>query len=160
MTSSPTEPPVADAPRLALTTAALLEQGRALDGLSRLLTAGALILLLLLAFFGDQMPFAPVAFLAAALALTALLGLAELYFAFRAGFDAALFRQLAASPAPAGLEVLDASLAQLGLRPAAATSRPIEDRIRGAQGLLRRQALCLALQLATIIVAAGILALE
>jgi hypothetical protein len=160
MTSSPTKPLTAEATALTMATAALLEQGRALDGLSRLLTAGAVMLLLLLAFFADQMPFRPSALLAAALALTALLGLAELYFAFRVGFDAALFRQLAADPAPNGLEALDASLAALGLRPATAHSRPLEERIRGARKVLRRQALCLALQLATIIITATILALE
>jgi hypothetical protein len=145
---------------LAATTAALLEQGRRLDGLSRLLTAGAAILLLLLAFFAEQMPPGPSTLLAAALALIILFGLAELYLAFRVGFDATLFRQLAADPTPTGLEALDASLAELGLRPAAVGARPIGDRIRGARKLLRRQALCLALQLATIIVAVVFLALE
>jgi hypothetical protein len=165
MTASPTKLPAAEGAALMLTTAALLEQGRALNGLSRFLTAGALMLLLLLAFFASQMPFGPSAMMAVALALTALLGLAELYFAFRVGFDAALFRRLATEPGPAGLEALDASLEELGLRPAAAGARPIgarpiDDRIRGARKLLRRQALCLALQLATIIVAAAFLALR
>ena len=160
MTAAPTKPPVAEGAALMMTTAALLEQGRTLDGLSRLLTAGAVMLLLLLAFFGDQMPFERSALLAAALALAALLGLAQLYFAFRVGFDAALFRRLATDPTPTGLEALDAGLEELGLRPATAGARPIGDRIRGARRLLRRQALCLTLQLATIIVAAGVLALE
>jgi hypothetical protein len=160
MTVAPTKPPVAEGAALMLTTAALLEQGRTLDGLSRLLTAGAVTLLLLLALFADQMLSNLSGPLAVALALAALLGLAQLYFAFRVGFDAALFRQLATEPGPTGLEALDASLAELGLRPAAAGSRPLAERIRGARRLLRRQALCLALQLATIIVAAVFLALE
>jgi hypothetical protein len=157
---APTKPPSAGDAALMTTTAALLEQGRALDRLSRLLTAAAVVLLLLLALFADQTPPDLSGPLAMALALTALLGLAELYFAFRVGFDAALFRQLAADPTPTGLETLDASLAELGLRPATAGSRPLAERIRGARKLLRRQALCLALQLATLVVAAGLLALQ
>jgi hypothetical protein len=159
MTISPTKPTAPDGPALMITTAALLEQGRALDGLSRLLTAGAVILLLLLAPFVDQMP-PETSELAGALALAVLLGLAELYFAFRVGFDAALFRQLATGPALTGLDALDASLTRLGLRPGAASPRPLDDRIRGARKLLRRQALCLVLQLATMVVAAAFLTLQ
>lgn len=55
---------------------------------------------------------------------------------------------------------LDAAFARIGLRRAAAGSRSLEDRIGGARRRLRRQALCLALQLATMVVAAGLLALE
>lgn len=147
-------------PALMIATAAFLEQGRILDRLSRLLTAAALILLPLLALLAPQMRSETWNVVAGALGLAIALGLAELYFAFRVGFDAALFRELAAGSALTGLDQLDASLTWLGLRPKTAGSRPLDDRIGGARQLLRRQALCLALQLATMVVAAGILALQ
>lgn len=160
MTTSPAKPPVPEGPALMITTAAFLEQGRSLDRLSRLLTAGTVILLLSIALFARQMSPETWNLVAAALGLTALLGLAELYFAFRVGFDAALFRELAAGTSLTRLDQLDASLTWLGLRPKAAGSRSLDDRIGGARKLLYRQALCLALQLATIVVVSGILALQ
>jgi hypothetical protein len=118
------------------------------------------MLLPLIALFAGQMRPDSWNLVAAALGLTVLLGLAELYFAFRVGFDAALFRELATGAALTGLDQLDASLTWLGLRPKAAGSRPLDDRIGGARKLLRRQTLCLALQLVTMVVGAGILALQ
>jgi hypothetical protein len=160
MAMSAGKPRSTDAPALMITMAALLEQGHRLDALSRLLTAGAIILLLLLAMFAPAMPSGPSALAGGGLVLAILLGLIELYFAFRVGFDAALFRELAAGKALTGLGPLDASLAGLGLRRETAGSRTLEDRIRGARMLLRRQTLCLALQLVTMVVTAGLLALQ
>jgi hypothetical protein len=160
MTASLARPPSPDGAALMIATAAFLEQGRALDGLSRLLTAGAALLFLLFAPFAGPLPSETAALMAAVLVSAVLLGLAELYFAFRVGFDAALFRQLATGPALNGLGELDASLARLGLRPETAGPRPLDDRIRGARRLLRNQALCLVLQVATMVVAAGFLTLQ
>jgi len=160
MTPPPSRVTPPSNPALMIATAAFLEQGRALDRLSRLLTAAAVTLLLLLALLAAQMRSETWNLMAGTLGLVILLGLAELYFAFRVGFDAALFRELAAGSSLTGLDQLDASLTWLGLRPKAAGSRPLDDRIGGARKLLRRQALCLALQLATMVGAAGILALQ
>lgn len=145
---------------LMMTTAALLEQGRSLDGLSRLLTTATLAILLPFAILAGGMS-ADTVLLVLFLALAALSGLAQLYFAFRVGFDAALFREIAAGAAIPSLDALDTSLTGLGLRPRQAHPTPLEDRIRGARKLLRHQALCLALQLAMMVVAAGhLLALQ
>jgi hypothetical protein len=157
MTGSPTRPPPSTEAALAATTAALLDQGRIPDRLSQLLTVGAVLLLL---FLGPLTGHDGMTTAVLLLALSVRLGLIELYFAFRVGFDAALFRALAAGTALPNLPALDASLLRLGLRPAAATPRPLEDRIDGARKLLRRQVWCLVLQLAAMIAAAGFLALE
>ena len=138
-----------DDQRLAAATAALLAAGRGIDLLSRTLTAAALIALLLLpASFG-----LPAAWPTAIIAAVALIGLLELHFALRVGFDAALFLRLAADPDPAGL---DLALIGLGLMPAAKIGRPVAARARGAFQLLYRQAGCLAVQAVLILAGAGV----
>ena len=125
---------------LAAAAAALLAQGKVVDGVSRLLTAGSLIGLVA---FPGMSRLATATFVAAAL-----LGLAETYFAVRVGLDAALFRRLAKVPDLAGF---DAAMLRLGLLSQAKAGRPVEARVAGARRLFTRQAAALALQSAVLI---------
>lgn len=80
------------------------------------------------------------------------LGLAGLWLAARVKLDAQLFEALAAGRI-ATLQSLDTVLAGLGLvkaggRSSRDHSRSLQDRQRGALALLKRQALCVALQTA------------
>jgi hypothetical protein len=140
--------------QLLATTAALLDQGRLVDGLSRLVTAAALVGLLLGPIFGH-----PPLVAVAALALVALAGAVELYFAIRVGLDAALFRRLAAEAGAPGFADLDAVLVRLALMPQGKTGRPPADRALGAKHLLVCQGLALIVQLGLALVAGIVLAL-
>lgn len=75
-------------------------------------------------------------------------GLLEKYWALRVAFDADLFQRVADDPQPLAerTQALDLALSALGLQPAARAGRPWPERTRGALGLLRRQALLLAVQ--------------
>lgn len=126
--------------------AAFLALGRSLERGSLLLTAAALLALVV----------APLAFqprLGLCLAVAA--GLAAQFFALRTAFDRPLFAAWAchwlepgADP-EADLAAFDAALAATSLRPAiAAPLRPLADRISGARRLLRRQGLCCIVQIA------------
>lgn len=134
--------------RLCLTIAALLDQGRRLDSLARLLTAGALFGLIAHAVANDAEPEA----VTAALVVAIVAGVAEHYYALRTGFDAALFRHLAADADLAGL---DRALADLALRRTPAPPRPLAERAAGARAFLTRQALALGVQIAAL-AAAGL----
>lgn len=81
----------------------------------------------------------------AGLGVVGILGLPERYLALRVRLDAGLFEGLA-SGAISSVGVLDASLAQLGLRKTAAVQRSLGDRVRGARQLARRHALLVAFQ--------------
>jgi hypothetical protein len=136
--------------------ASLLEQGRTLDALSRLLTAAALVTLPLLA---------AVAPLSAAIAwivlgLTIAVGLGEIYVALRVGLDAAIFRALASQETGPDLPALDRSLQGQGLLPPHKSGRPVEERIAGARRLLTRQAALLVAQVAVLIVGAIVMAVR
>lgn len=75
------------------------------------------------------------------------LGLLHKYWAIRVALDADLFARLAASPdLPAETRALDQALAELRLKPTTSDSRDWPARSRGALALLRRQAVCLGLQ--------------
>jgi hypothetical protein len=129
----------------AFACAALLEQGRKLQALSLVLTAIAVF-----ATLGPQ-PGRPQALVAVALSI--LLGVVALYLAIRVGLDARLMRRLA-EQADAGrldLGAFDAGLALAELRPEAASTRPLGDRIAGATGLLRNQAIATAAQLLALV---------
>ena len=130
--------------------AAFLAQGRLIGRLSLPLTAGAILLLVALAIFG------PAPRIATAIALLAaiVLGLVERYFAFRVGFDAALFARLADDP-DAALSRLDRALIDLGLLPSEKARRPLEVRFAGARKLLLRQAAAAILQVLALIAAAA-----
>ena len=128
--------------------AALLAQGDRLDRLSRLLTAVALVTLLVLPVsFG-----LPAGLATAIIAAVALLGLLELHFALRVGVDAALFAGLCET---ADFAALDRSLTGLGLMPQAKAGRPAAARVRGAWRLMLYQALCLAAQAVLILAGAA-----
>lgn len=133
--------------------AALLDQGRTLDRLSRPLTAAALIAVLIT----PAMPQQPPGILLASAIAVAIAGLVETYFAIRVGFDAALFRHLATASEPPDFSVVDGALRRLGLlRGAHVVDRPADGRVGGAMRLLRLQALALAAQILCAIAGASI----
>ena len=137
---------------LAAAAAALLDQGRRADHLSRPITAAsALVLLLLPAVLGP-----PPVLLTTILVLVVLLGLVQLYFAIRVGFDAALFHRLAAAPEGFDRARLDRALLRLGLMPEAKAGRPIVECIAGARRLLAWQGMTLAAQVLLVLVGAGL----
>jgi hypothetical protein len=136
---------------LAAIAAALLDQGRGAHALSRLVTVAALFVLMLL----PTIPGRPPLLLPAVLGPVALLGLGEAYLAMRVGFDAALFRRLAAPAEAFDLGRLDEALLRLGLIPPGKTGRPIAARIAGARRLLHWQGLLLGMQAALILTGAG-----
>ncbi|MBV4506913.1 hypothetical protein HU751_018960 [Pseudomonas sp. BW13M1] len=124
--------------------ASLLARGcqleRLSDGLTLLALACTLAPLL-------GLPLAPLPHLLCGLLL--LLGLVHKYWALRVALDADLFAHLgASSDLPADTQDLDHALFDLRLKPAPNDPRDWPTRSRAALALLRRQALCLALQVA------------
>jgi hypothetical protein len=137
--------------RMAGVLAAFLDQGRRIDGLSRLLTGAAMIVLMVLPLTTGLRFDLP---LAIAL-LVAVIGLAEIWFSVRVGFDAALFRALAGSFDLAGV---DAALQGLGLLPTAKAGRSLGQRALGARSLLYTQSMLLGAQAVLILAGAAIVA--
>jgi hypothetical protein len=138
---------------LLLCAAALLDQGRTVDRLSRLLTAGALVGILL----HPAMTMPPPRMLAWCAVVVAIAGLAEAYFAVRVGIDAALFHQVAGrAPGTIDFAGTDAALIQLGLLPVTKLGRPAEARVAGARWLFRLQVFALVTQVLSVFVGAGI----
>lgn len=142
----------AAAPRQAALAAAWLANGRTLDCCSLFLT----LLALAAAFFSE-----PSVLARTALLLAVLLGVGEKIYAIRVAFDARIFSTWATSwpatadfVADAALAEFDAQLVRLGLRSQQQTQRSLDERIAGACALLRRQAICLALQLLGVLGAA------
>jgi hypothetical protein len=121
--------------------AALLDQGECIDWLSRALMV---LSLATLAAFGILDITKPVP--AALLASSVLMGIAELYFAIRVGFDAALFRRLADTPAAVDFAKLDGALTTLGILAPGKTARTLAQRTSGALRLFRCQASLAAAQ--------------
>ena len=132
-------------------TAALLEQGRAVDRLSRPLTAASLIALLLRWTVASTPPGS----LVACAWLVATAGIGEIYLAIRVDFDAALFRRLSDGE-DRSADGLDAALTRLGLLPAHKRGRAVEVRVAGARRLFRWQVIAVGAQVATVF-AAGVL---
>jgi len=122
--------------------AALLDQGRHVDRLSRPLTAASLIGAVAAPLMLTRPPWN----LLACLTVAALAGLIEMYFAIRVGFDAALFHQRSAAPEGPAFAGTDAALSALGLLPAAKRGRPADARVTGARRLFRCQILALVAQ--------------
>jgi hypothetical protein len=120
-----------------------LQQGRAIDMLSRGITLIACI-----AIFAGTFTAAPLPIMLLAVAIV-LLGLGEACFALRVGFDAALFGHFARDAF--GTVSLDASMRRLDMMPADRAGRSMTVRAAGAMRLMRRQMLALALQVAGII---------
>jgi hypothetical protein len=140
--------------QLLATTAALLDQGRLIDGLSRMLTAAALIGLMLWPVFGHP-PLAAIA----VLVLVALAGAVELVFAVRVAFDATLFHRLAIEAGAPSFGDLDAALVRLALMPPGKAGRPAAERALGAKRLLAWQGAALVAQLALALIGGAALAL-
>lgn len=130
--------------------AALLEQGHVIDGLSRLLTALALLTLALLIGFSAR----PSLLAWTVLGVAIVAGAAQVYFAVRVGFDAALFRWLAAQNHTANFDALDDAMQGQGLLPPAKAGRPLPERIAGARRLFGRQAALLIVQIAVLLAGA------
>lgn len=142
--------PTPDERAQAAAVAALLDQARIVDGLSRPLTVVALLALAAPLLTGQRWSAALFALLGA----VALAGLAQAYLALRVRFDAALFARLADGGAIPDLAALDRALTALGLLPAAKADRPLAPRIDGARRLFRRQALALGTQVALVVLGA------
>jgi hypothetical protein len=143
-------------PMILATMAALLDQGRAMDALSRLVTVLALGALLAIPLLELSFPEAQWT-----LAGVVAVGLLQLSFAMRVSFDAALFRELARVPAGDKLDLkgLDDALATLRLVRSGKAGRPLQPRLDGARKLFRLQMLTLALQLSLMLAAVIIVAL-
>ncbi|UVK82486.1 hypothetical protein LOY46_23555 [Pseudomonas sichuanensis] len=122
--------------------ASLLSRGRQLERLSDGIS--------LLAIACSLAPLFGLALSSPARALCVVLlviGLAHKYWAIRVALDAELFAHLAASSdLPADTQALDRALHELRLKPSASDSRAWPARSQAALALLRRQALCLAVQ--------------
>lgn len=124
-----TEPPGMALDRLSLAVAAsLLEQGRIIDGASRLVTAAALVGALLVGTTTSASTAVPM--LAAIV-----LGLLQTWLAVRVGFDAALFSRLAAGP-DVSTASFDAVMTGMGLLPPTKAGRAWSIRIAGARRLM------------------------
>ncbi|AYG46696.1 hypothetical protein DV532_21315 [Pseudomonas sp. Leaf58] len=126
-----------------LVVASLLGRGKQLerlsDGLSLLALAYGLAPLL-------GAPLLPLASLLCSVLL--LLGVLHKYWAVRVAVDAELFAHLAkSSDLAADTQALDLALFQLKLKPQATDARAWPARSQAALALLRRQAVCLGLQL-------------
>ncbi|WP_194790028.1 hypothetical protein [Pseudomonas sp. UFMG81] len=125
-----------------LVIACLLARGRQLERLSDGIT--------LLALACSLAPLFGVALAALAHALCLMLiiiGLAHKYWGVRVALDAELFARLAASSdLAADTQALDRALFALHLKPTASDHRDWPARSQAALTLLRRQALCLAVQ--------------
>lgn len=131
-----------------LLVAALLRRGRSLDHFSSALS--------LLAVVFGLAPWlgAPASLTLAALCTLLLItGLAEKYWALRVALDAELFQRLAeiGEQLDSQTHALDQALQNLGLQNAEQGARSWSLRSQGALGLLRKQALCLLLQIVIVV---------
>ncbi|PKQ40228.1 hypothetical protein CXP40_17565 [Pseudomonas sp. YY-1] len=127
-----------------LLVAALLRRGRSLDHCSSALSVVAMV-------FGlaPWLGAPPSLILALLCASLLIVGLTEKYWALRVALDAELFQRLAefGDQLDSQTHVLDQALQKLGLQNAQQAGRDWSLRAQGALGLLRKQALCLLLQI-------------
>ncbi len=131
---------------LLVCTAALLDQGRIVDRLSRPLTASALIAILIIPALSVEPPRMLIGFAM----LVAVGGLAQTYFAIRVSFDGALLHQVAGAPEKPDFGWTDASLMRLGLLRATKSGRPAMARVDGAKRLLVFQIVALVVQVTSV----------
>jgi hypothetical protein len=131
---------------VAAAAADLLDQGAIIDRLSRPITIAALIGLMI----GLGLGLGPL--LIASLLLVTLAGLAETYLAMRTGFEAALFRRVAAGEQGCERDTLAEALVALGLNTASNTAQ----RALGARKLLVLQGATLVLQIVIILFATAL----
>lgn len=131
-----------------LLVAALLRRGRSLDHFSSALSLVA-VAFGLAPWLGAP-PSLTLALLCAALLVA---GLAEKYWALRVALDAELFQRLAefGDQLDSQTHALDQALQNLGLQNAQQADRSWSLRAQGALGLLRKQALCLLLQVTVVV---------
>ena len=131
-----------------LLVAALLRRGRSLDHCS-----SALSLIAVVFGLAPWLGAAPSLMLALICALLLIAGLAEKYWALRVALDAELFQRLAESgeQLDSQTHALDQALQNLGLQNAQQAGRTWSLRSQGALGLLRKQALCLLLQIVIVV---------
>lgn len=131
-----------------LLVAALLRRGRSLDHCS-----SALSLVAVLSGLAPWLGAPPSLILALLCAALLIAGLAEKYWALRVALDAELFQRLAESGEQLDCQThaLDQALQNLGLQNAQQTGRTWSLRFQGALGLLRKQALCLLLQIIIVV---------
>ena len=131
-----------------LLVAALLRRGRSIDHFSSALSLVAVV-------FGLAPWLGAPASLILALTCAALLitGLVEKYWALRVALDAELFQRLAEAgeQLDSQTHALDQALQNLGLQNAEQGGRTWSLRAQGALGLLRKQALCLLLQIVIVV---------
>jgi hypothetical protein len=132
-------------------TAALLDQGKRIDWISRALIVTALAALAAFGVFDVNKPGTAVL-----LASSALIGVAELYLAIRVGFDAALFRRMADAPEAPDFAKLDGALTMLGLLAAGKAGRPLGQRTSGTCRLFRYQTGLAAAQIILFLVGAAL----
>ena len=131
-----------------LLVAALLRRGRSLDRFS-----SALSLVAVLFGLAPWLGAPPSLTLALLCAVLLIAGLAEKYWALRVGLDAELFQRLAEAgeQLDSQTHALDQALQNLGLQNAQQAGRSWSLRSQGALGLLRKQALCLLLQIVVVV---------
>ena len=131
-----------------LLVAALLRRGRILDHCSSALSLVA-VLFGLAPWLGAP-PSLILALLCAALLIA---GLAEKYLALRVALDAELFQRLAEAgeQLDSQTHALDQALQNLGMQNAQQAGRSWSLRSQGSLGLLRKQALCLLLQIVVVV---------
>lgn len=131
-----------------LLVAALLRRGRSLDHCS-----SALSLVAVLFGLSPRLGTTPSLTLAVLCALLLLIGLAEKYWALRVALDAELFQCMAEAgdQLDSQTHALDQALQNLGLQNAQQAGRNWSLRSQGALGLLRKQALCLLLQIVIVV---------
>ncbi|HDS1735707.1 MULTISPECIES: hypothetical protein [Pseudomonas] len=123
--------------------ATLLGRGRQLERLSDGISLVALAYGLAPLLGAELHPLA-----SALCALLLMLGAVHKYWAIRVALDAELFARLASrDDLPAATQQLDRALFELNLKPSASDPRDWPARSQAALGLLRRQALCLGLQI-------------
>lgn len=128
--------------------AALLRRGRSLDHCS-----SALSLLAMVFGLAPWLGAPPSLTLAMLCALLLAAGLAEKYWALRVALDTELFASLAQAgdQLDSQTRALDQALQNLGLQNAPQASRTWGLRSQGALGLLRKQVLCLLLQVVIVV---------
>ena len=131
-----------------LLVAALLRRGRSLDHCS-----SALSLLAMVFGLAPWLGAPPSLTLAMLCALLLAAGLAEKYWALRVALDAELFQRLAEAgeQLDSQTRAMDQALQNLGLQNAQQAGRTWSLRSQGALGLLRKQALCLLLQIVIVV---------
>lgn len=131
-----------------LLVAALLRRGRSLDHFS-----SALSLVAVLFGLAPWLGAPPSLILALLCAVLLIAGLAEKYWALRVALDAELFQGLAQAGEQLDNQTraLDQALQNLGLQNAQQVGRTWSLRAQGALDLLRKQALCLLLQIVIVV---------